>query len=357
MSTRLRRRVDPRAYSEKVPTALAALAVVLASAAPQQPTATPTPQELRFRETVEVERLVVEARAVSDAGDAILGLGPADFRVEVDGRRVEVESAFWVAEEPQLDDAAPVVVVPDAPPPRGRSIVFLFQKALQASRIEGFLEMRREAASLLQRLHPEDRVAVMSFDSRLRMWQDFTTDRARLSAALDRLLAGAPERWSGSEDAPSLADHLDRQAARGAASIEEALALLGEALAPLPGAKSLAFFGWGFGRFSWSGVEMEPDYDEAREALKKARVSVFCLDVTRADYHSLEEGLREVAEDTGGFYARTHLFPGQAMRRLEGALAGYYLLSFRRPEGARPPFDLDIKLVGHPGEVLVRETY
>jgi VWFA-related protein len=345
------------AYPEAVPTALVALGLLLASAAPQQPSAAPSPQELRFRETVEVERFVVEVRAVSDAGDAILGLRPADFRVEVDGRRVDVESAFWVTEAPQLDDAGPLVVVPDAPPLHGRSIVFLFQKSLQASRAVGFLEMRQEAASLLHRLHPEDRVAVVSFDSRLRMWQDFTTDRVRLSNALDRLLAGGPERWSASADESSLAAHLDRQAARGASSIERALALLGEALAPLPGAKSLAFFGWGFGRFSGSGVEMEPDYDEAREALKAARVSVFCLDVTNADYHSLEEGLRELAEDTGGFYARTHLFRGQAMRRLEGALAGYYVLSFRRPEGARAPFDLDVKLVGRSGEVLVRETY
>lgn len=337
-------------------TALVALGLALASAAPQQAPATPPPPELRFQETVEVERLVVEARAVSGAGDAILGLGPADFRVEVNGERVDVESAFWVAEEPQLAEAEPIVVTPD-PPLRGRSIVFLFQKSMESSRVGGFLEMRREAASLLERLHPDDRVAVLSFDSRLRMWQDFTTDRARLAAALDRLLAGGPERWSASLDGISLSDHLDRQEAREAAGIEKALTLIGEALAPLPGAKSLAFFGWGFGRFTAGRVEMEPDYEEAREALKKARVAVFCLDVTRADYHSLEEGLREVAEDTGGFYARTHLFRGQAMRRLEGALAGYYVLSFRRPEGARAPFDLAIELAGRSGEVLVRETY
>lgn len=317
----------------------------------------PPGQELRFRETVTVERLVVEARAVSDAGDAILGLGPADFRVKVDGRSVEVESAFWVAEEPAPAEPGPVDEAPVPAGARGRSVVFLFQKSLHASRVGGFLTMRREATALLERLHAQDRIAVLSFDSHLRLWQDFTTDRQRLRFALQRVLAGGPERWSDTGDPLSLANYLERSEARGAASIEQALALLGRALAPLPGAKSLAFFGWGFGRFSLSGVTLDRDYDEAREALKAARVAVFCLDVTDADYHSLELGLREVADDTGGFYARTHLFPDQALRRLEGALAGYYVLAFPRPEGAKPPFDLDIDLVGRAGEVLVRETY
>jgi len=50
------------------------------------------------------------------------------------------------------------------------------------------------------------------------------------------------------------------------------------------------------------------------------------------------------------------VFPGQALRRLEGALAGYYVLSFPRPEGARPPYKLAVHLVGRKGDVLVRET-
>ena len=51
--------------------------------------------------------------------------------------------------------------------------------------------------------------------------------------------------------------------------------------------------------------------------------AVFCLDVTDADSHTLEAGLKVTAADTGGFFVRTHLFPGQAMRRLSGALAGF----------------------------------
>jgi hypothetical protein len=42
--------------------------------------------------------------------------------------------------------------------------------------------------------------------------------------------------------------------------------------------------GHGFGRFGSMGVTLEPAYDDAREALQRARATVFCLDVTNADY-------------------------------------------------------------------------
>jgi len=74
------------------------------------------------------------------------------------------------------------------------------------------------------------------------------------------------------------------------------------------------------------------NYGIARYALESARVSVFAIDFTQADYHSLEVGLGKVAEDTGGFYAKTFNFPRQAVDRLQRALVGHYELEVRRPE-------------------------
>jgi hypothetical protein len=134
--------------------------------------------------------------------------------------------------------------------------------------------------------------------------------------------------------------------------------VLGNALRELPGAKSLVLFGWGLGRMQGrSGVQAEPEYGPAVEALYAARTTVFALDVTEADYHSLEVGLERVAEDTGGFYAKTHDFPAQAMNRLTGALSGHYVVAFERPD-VRPGWhSLRVRLVGHKGEVLTRSTY
>jgi hypothetical protein len=103
----------------------------------------------------------------------------------------------------------------------------------------------------------------------------------------------------------------------------------------LPGTKSVIVFGHGFGRLQMSGVTLAHDYEEARRALRAARASVFCLDITRADYHSLEVGLQQVAEDTGGFFERTHLFPARALNRLAGVLAGHYVLIVERPPSRR----------------------
>jgi hypothetical protein len=68
-------------------------------------------------------------------------------------------------------------------------------------------------------------------------------------------------------------------------------------------------------------------------------------------------GLEQVAEDTGGFYAKTHLFPDQAMSRLEGALAGHYVLAIEKPPGKPGRHRVSVKRVGGPGTVLARDSY
>ena len=67
----------------------------------------------------------------------------------------------------------------------GRLIVFLFQKDLEPSRIVGLMRMLLKSRRLLDTLTPNDRVAILSFDSHLKIWTDFTNDRERF----DRVLA------------------------------------------------------------------------------------------------------------------------------------------------------------------------
>ena len=45
---------------------------------------------------------------------------------------------------------------------------------------------------------------------------------------------------------------------------------------------------------------MVNQYDEISEALQAARASVFSLDITDADFYSLELGLQTVSDETGG---------------------------------------------------------
>ena len=79
------------------------------------------------------------------------------------------------------------------------------------------------------------------------------------------------------------------------------------------------------------GAVLDRSYAEVRAALHAARAAVFSLDVTDADYHTFEVGLQTVAVETGGFFARTHLFARQAIDRVANALVGHDVLLAERP--------------------------
>jgi VWFA-related protein len=332
----------------------AALAWSLTTAAqvPQRPPG--------YAERVDVARIIVDARVVDAAGNAVIGLDADDFTVTIDGKPARVESALWVGVGDAQSGEAPVASTrfeAGDPSPLGRLIVLLFQKNMEPSRIVGLMRMLIETRGFLDTLTPNDRVAVLSFDSHLKIWTDFTDDRERLRRILQHGVLF--EHPPALQAAPgfSLVERLKPQAGRRAYSIEQGLELLGNALEPLPGAKSIVLVGYGFGRFGRTGVTMEHDYEPARRALLSARASVFSLDVTDADYHSLEAGLQLVSEQTGGFFARTHTFPALAMRRLAGALAGYYVLFVEKPESRRRTHDLDVRLTRGKGTVLARSGY
>jgi VWFA-related protein len=328
------------------------LLLAASSSAGQQPP--------RFHDRVAVARVVVDARVVDDRGNPIVGLSAGDFAVKIDRKACRVESASWigahgdaVAESSQ--EAADAGASSSGP--LGRLVVFLFQKDLEPSRIAGLMRMLMRSRDFLGTLAPADRVAILSFDSHLKVWSDFTNDRGSLDrllqhgVLLDRPLLVPPQ------GEPSLVERLGPQQADHAYGMERALLLIGLALEPLPGSKSIVLIGHGFGRNTPDGVFMEADYGPARRALVAARTSVFSLDVTDADYHSLEAGLQMVSEETGGFYARTHIFPGQAMRRLSGALAGYYVLFVEAPDDGPGEHDVEVKLASHRGTVLASNRY
>jgi hypothetical protein len=381
--------------------AAAALAAArVAASAPPVPGAEPgaasTP---RFGEEIAVRLVTVVVRVVDGAGEPVLGLTPADLRVRVGRREVPVAAVDWVSAGPAGAAAGPAVVaeatpalpappqLPAAPqlpataalpaPPQlpapsadaaGRLVVFFVQADNNApSRVRGHLRTLPFTRELLAALQPADRVAVMSFDSHLKLWLDFTRDREPVSAAIWQAIhfGGRPPAPPGPPAAaarepepdaggPSLARHFDFDAALRAASPERALAVTAAALAALPGEKELVFLAWGLGDFSPMGTKMTPAFAPAAQALTAARASVFVLDVTEADSHSLEVGLRGIADATGGTYDKTNLFPSLAIRQLARTISGYYVLSL--DAGALPESggSVEVELRGRRGVVLLR---
>lgn len=318
-------------------------------------------------ETILVERILIDARVSQGNGDPILGLKASDFRVRVDNKPAPVESVTWIPESAAARELAgidaPLAEVNesmDVPAPRGRLMILFYQTdfARERVRVLGQMQMNQQIDRLLEMLEPEDRIAVLSFDSHLKFRLDFSDDRHRLAAVInDAILANEPNR-PPVVPMPSLASHLNEKDLKDAASPETAMIVLANALRPIPGPKSLIWIGWGIGRYSKEGVTMAPNYHIARYALETARVSVFTLDFTQADHHSLEVGLGKIAADTGGSYQKTWLFPRLAIDRLKRTLAGHYEIEVRKPSGlGKGAHLIDVDVSKRGAEVLARRTY
>jgi VWFA-related protein len=335
-------------------------------------------QPPRYTERVNVDRVLVDVHVVDDSGLPMRGLGPEDFHARIDGRPARVEHArFIVAPAPGAPSASPSPSTASRPAPSpewtdvsGRLILLVFQRSMEPSRLVGLLKMQRKVEGLIGSLGPGDRVAIAWFDSHLKLAADFTADRTRLAAVVRKSVVWAtPERLAAGPS-PSLAAVFDYRAALRAGSIEQGLLVLARALGQLPGPKAVILFGWGFGRLGtiqssgetrvtrdFSRVTRDDDYSKAREALVAARTSVFSVDVTDADTHSLEAGLQALSEDTGGDYVKTVDFADAAFDRVARILSAQYELSVEKPDLPHGAHTIEVTVTRRHATVFARKGY
>lgn len=306
-----------------------------------------------FVEKVEVRQVVLQVRVLARNGDPVLGLSRESFRVLVDGQEVPLASAEWVDAQSQASHSPPQA----SEKHQQRLIIVLVQRDLQPTRARGLIAFKNYLARLVQTLPPQDRVALLFHDSRLHLIQDFTSHRQQVAQLLTQQIFRAPPQGPADRDAPQLTALLTQEQQSSASTIEQAILVLAKALRFLPEEKVLLLVGWGVGRLSYPSFFLPDDYFKALRLLEDNHVPVFSLDITQADWHTLELGLTQVAESTGGFYAKTHLFPEQAFHRMLGSLRGYYELSFPRPPLPQGVHQVEIKLVGVEGLVLCRKSF
>ncbi len=338
-------------------------------AAPQRPA---EPRPGTFREEARVERVVIDAHVTEDDGEPIRDLVAADFVVKVAGKRVLLESVEWVPASAPEEAApkpgeitwgeAPALPEPVLAYPPGRLIVLFYQTDYEPLRMHGFLRMAAYTTDrFLETLIATDRVAVVSFDSHLKLRQDFTDDREKIRAAMLSCLRTAEPAPIEPGPFPSLARHFDYAAARDAATPERGLDLVARALEPIPGGKSMLYFGWGLGTVGGLTGPVpaeQKDYQRALRSLSAARVNIFTLDITNADYHTLEYRLEAVSDVTGGTYQKTHLFPRAALDRVTRAISGRYVLVFVKPDLPRGVHEVEVKLANRrKGRVSARSYY
>lgn len=323
---------------------LLAIALVAAPASARQQGA---PPGRSFDEEIEVSEALLDVLVTDRDGNVVLGLGPGDFRVEVDGEPVEVTGASFYSNRRFLDatGASRLGLDPRAVPDRRYFVLFFDDQQMEAFDVPQLrqrqLQAGRDAAAWLRReLAPNDRVAVVSHDVRLKLQHDLGADPEALERAIERAVRGQdppadwPSRRPAPADEPTLAAALPAgdELARATADVHEALTVLADAARTVPGRKNLVLFTSGFGDRGPGGIyRPDPRYDPAMlRALNSANVAVYTVDlVPHATRHQLEGFFGHLAEATGGLPFLDVVSFSIPLERVARETNGYYLVSVR----------------------------
>lgn len=327
--------------------ALASLAALCpAQARAQEPAA-------QFGEEVEVSEALLDALVTDREGNVVLGLGPEDFRIAVDGRPAEVTSATFYSNRRFLDEASAEAlgVDPVAAKDRRLFLLFLEDQGVASSSTPDLRLRLLDAVQTLtdwlrRELLPSDLVAVVSFDSALRFHQDFTNDLDSLLGAVERAGRGEEgigtwpsRRQDASDESPSLAAGLPQgeELLRETPDMYRALTVVGRALAPIQGRKNLVLLTSGFGELGSTGGFRHDSRRRGQmiEELNGANAAVYAIDLMPAQVrHSLQGSLTDLATSTGGESFLEVLRFGVPLERIARETNGYYLVSVRTEPGS-----------------------
>lgn len=182
------RRRRPRGSDLRL-TALAILAIPLAAVR-----LSAQPELGLFTDTVEVEVVNVEVTVTDAEGRPVKGLERDDFEIYENGRQVEI-SHFFAVEERQVAGRGEAIA-DDLPAGGSDGIAGPETRRLNLVVVVDNLNIRPENRNLLfadlreyvlENLHPEDRVMLVTLGSSMEMALPFTNDRQQLLETLDRL--------------------------------------------------------------------------------------------------------------------------------------------------------------------------
>lgn len=331
-----------------------------------------------FEGRVEVSEVLLDVLVTDKDGRVIVGLEPGDFQVEEDGEPVEITDVTFysnsVFQENRVAASAEELNVDQVPVDR-YFILFFHDQRLETARIVQANRQQLEAGRKARRwvreeMLPTDWVAVVSYDVKLNVHQDFTHNKADLVRALedapiskDRKGGNWPSRIDET-DGPALRPHLPqgKQLSKQTRTIYEGLEVLAEAAGHIPARKNVLFFSRGFGEINDFGI-YQPDpryYYDMVEVLNENNLAVYAIDTTPPEVsHSLENALNTVANDTGGKYFFNFNNFINPMRQVADENTGYYLLSYKatHPAGESGYQKVEVKTTNPSFKVRAREGY
>jgi len=327
-----------RANRWMLPAAAAVLLTAMPASRAQEP-------ETVVGEVVEVSEVLLDVVVTDNRGNVVLGLDKDDFVVTENGSPVELNSATFYSHLrflDSLDNAAELGIDPASVSVDRQFILFFHDQRRELSRLTARqLDAGRRARQwVASELEPTDWVAVVAYDTSLKILQDFTNDRQQLDGAIGRAVQGldpvTEDAVRQPQGAPSLLpafSALDMPIRR----VYDALEAVARSTAHIRGRKNLAMFSIGFGEVNRFGF-YTPDrryYPEMVQALNDANVAVYAIDLIPSSDSLLGSSLNSLAADTGGEYYSTFVNFLAPLEQMATDNNGYYLLGYSVDKGAQ----------------------
>src|ERR1051325_6331671 len=139
-----------------------------------------------FKANVNVNLVLLDAVVTDARGNQILGLGKDDFVVKENGVPQAIDSVDYFTTRKLLNAPEKGASFPVERVHEERYLIIFFDKPLSIGMTDPTRIARYELGRYLdQHMHPEDRIAVVGHDVRLKVYCDFTNDRKTIQRALD----------------------------------------------------------------------------------------------------------------------------------------------------------------------------
>lgn len=348
------------------------LAAVSISAGAQPPDPAPSGQpilDVGFEGLVEVSEVLLDVLATDAEGEVVLGLGKDDFIVEENGQEVALTGVSYYTTRYETTEGEET--------PSSRYFVFFFHTQWHLKSAAGNLMRQQLRAGLESRrwleeeMLPSDWVAVVGYNSKLRLYQDFTQDREALVKAFRAAAASKKpdsdvrlgRRSPGSTEL-SILRRLPsgRELKKKVTNVYQALGQVAEAIGYVVGRKNLLMFTVGFGNeVRFGDAEADPRfYPQLETQLNDHNVAVYPIDTSPAGRGSRQtDFLTRLAEDTGGAYHEDFYGFIHPLRDIGGDSYAYYVLSYQseHPAGEIGYQRIEVKARDEAIQVRARKGY
>lgn len=295
-------------------------------------------QQPQYGEKVDVNLVMLDAIVTDSHGHQILGLDKDDFVVKENGQQQRIDSVEYFTNRKLLTSPEEKAAFKVDRLRDDRYYIIFFDKPPDAQLFDRLVLARKAAADFVDKqMKPGDLVAIVAHDVRLKVFSDFTNDKAQLkraineSATFSKGLNQAP-----AEAGPSILRHFGSdEMMDDTGTVYEALEHLGDALRPIHARKELILFSVGIVE---PGEEIRGEmvvgqsrfYDPMIRALNAADVAVYPINLLDNPNQPafVHQTLQRIASETNGEYFRYNTSFTPAIKRIENMTNGYYLISY-----------------------------